>query len=153
MNLERLIEEKTLSHFASVLGDLAKVRGAWQIAKSGEVKNEEDEIIPLVDFLVSPASYPVPTAKVAGLLIRVSIIVPQSLDANGETVDAIWGKISNELHLFQLSLTDAGRVFSIPEHFRLYGFTLNGGEGPEIIEGYTAIATSFTVKGQIFSIN
>jgi hypothetical protein len=153
MNLERLIEEKAVAHFASVLGDLAKVRGVWQIAKSGEVKNEEDEVIPLVDFSVSPASYPVPTAKATELLIRVSVTVPQSLDVNGERTDAIWSKNSNELHLFQLSLTDVRRVFSIPEHFRLYGFTLNGGEGPDIIEGCTGIETSFTVRGQIFSIH
>lgn len=149
MNFEREIEKRLVDSLQGALGDLAKVRGSWQTAEKGDVKDLEDATAPArVDIRLSTASFPAYSAPLGEWMATLAVYVPVAMDPTGEKIDAIWGVVSAWLYAMQLSLADAKRALDIEGAFTTHGFLVSGGTGVELVDGERVIPAAFTIRGK-----
>lgn len=148
MSIERKIESKMVEHLKGIVGDAVKVRGSWQAATMGEVKDLESDIEPMLDVRLRPASFPSYSSPVGEWSTLLALYVPVALDPSGEMLDEIWSKLSAWILAAQVSLSSVKAALDIAGEFTAHGFIAQGGEGPDIIDGERIVTLSCVVRGR-----
>ena len=129
------------------------IRGAWQTAAAGEVKDTESDSAPAALFVhVGPRSFETFGVGVCSMDVALSLAVRIDLCPTGAALETYADPIADLLQSWNLTMDcDHPCGMAVEGEFAPGGLQMSGGSGPEIDRdaGVWSIVFNFTLRGAI----
>ena len=127
------------------------VRGAWQAAAEGEVKDTEDSSPAALAVAVSPRSFETFGFGICSMDVTLALVVRIDLCPTGAALETFVDPIANLLQKWNLTLDCTNDCNLGTDGFTPGGLQMSGGSGPETDREACvwSVAFNFTIRGTV----